>query len=212
MSRLSLDWAFLRDAPGTGLHNVLVGVCRRTCSRFAISAQNRQSNNVEVIAQIVTAIKRLGMHGNLEIQTDGEPALIELAENVAAQRSGVTILTRTPPKDSKSNGLIERSVRALEEISRVIKLDLEHRLGSAVSVHEPIYAWLLRHCAMILNVQQSGLDGKTPHERLRGRPYRGELLKFGSRVMFKRSNKPFPWEAIDTKIYKNPQISDASWH
>ena len=43
---------------------------------------------------------------------------------------------------------------------------------------------------MILNWRQTGYDGRTPHERVFGRPYAGELFKFCCHVQFQRSNKP----------------------
>ena len=87
-------------------------------------------------------------------------------QNVAVQRDVPTILRRSPVHDRQSNGLIERTVRSVEEAVRVLKLDLERRIKSEISVHEPIFGWLLQHATMALNWQQMGYDGKIPHERL----------------------------------------------
>ena len=132
----------------------------------------------------------MGHHGSLVIQTDGDPALERLMEMVAAQRAAPTILTHSPVRDSQSNGLVERSVRSVEEITRVLRHDLEERLGARIGVEEPVFAWLIRHATMVLNVQQPGRDGLTAFERVRGHPYRGELHPFGSRVLWKLENKP----------------------
>ena len=110
---------------------------------------------------------------------------MELLHNVAAQRDSPTMIRRSPPYDSRSNGRVERSVRSVEEISRVLKLDLESRAKGKLSVHTPLFSWLLRHGTMLLNMRKVGFDGRTPYERAHHRPYRGELFRFYSTVLFR---------------------------
>ena len=86
IAKVAFDWAFFRDKVGDQTLNVLVGVDLHSSARFAITASNRMSNNPKTLNQMILYLKRLGHHGNLEIQTDGEPALIELVQNLAAQR------------------------------------------------------------------------------------------------------------------------------
>ena len=188
IERVVFDWAFLRDAEGGELLNVLVGVDHRTSTKVTIIAEDRRGNNMKTVDDALACLRRMGHFGRLELRTDGEPAIQDLMAEIAARRPGPTTLQRTPPYDSQSNGRIERSVRSIEELARVMKLDLERRVSHRLSVHTAAFAWLLRHVTMLLNFRQSGTDGRTCHERMHGRPYRGELMCFGSPVQLKRDN------------------------
>ena len=53
-----------------------------------------------------------------------------------------TLLEHSTVADSQSNGLIERGIRSVEEMTRVILFDLSSRVGSPISVHSPVFPWL----------------------------------------------------------------------
>ena len=183
--QVSFDWAFLRDSTGSSLLNVLVGVDKRTRVNITIIAADRTAANDATVTEIVSNLRQLGHYGTLIIKTDGEPSLVELMTRVAAKREAGTILQRSPPYDSQANGLVERAVRSVEELTPVTKLDVERRLGVQISVQDPAFAWLLRHATHLLNWFQVGYDGRTPHHRLHGRPYKGELVPLFSAVLFR---------------------------
>ena len=48
---------------------------------------------------------------------------------------------------------------------------------------------MLEHSAFILNVRTRGSDGKTPWERVRGRPFSQRILGFGEIVMYRIPTK-----------------------
>ena len=179
----------MRDREGEQLAPVLVGVDHQSGHYIVVPTENRLSNNPSTISQVLWSLRRLGHYGGLELQTDGEPALVELMENVAAQRDTPTVMRRSPVGDSQSNGRVERAVRSVEELARVLKLDLEQRMNSSMSVHDVSFRWLMRHVAMVLNWRQMGYDARTPHERRFGRPYCGELFSFCQPVLFRIENK-----------------------
>ena len=138
ISRVVWDWAFLRDRVGAPLLSVLVGIDHRTSLRAAIVCTDRRATNAETIDAVLTALRRMGHHGTLELRSDGEPALMELLRNVAAKRKAQTVVKRSAPSDSQSNGRIERTVRSVEEATRVLKIDLEHRAKATVSMQDAI--------------------------------------------------------------------------
>ena len=78
---------------------------------------------------------------------------------MAAQRDTPTMIRRSPPYDSQANGRVERCVRSIEEIARVIEVDFEVRIRAKISVHLHIFQWLVRHGVMLLNWRQVGYDG-----------------------------------------------------
>ena len=65
---------------------------------------------------------------------------------------------------------------------------------------------LVRHCAWLITHYQVKPDGKTPYERLRGRPYQGQVAEFAEVVLFRD-----PWKAADV-----PKLDDRwnlrAWH
>ena len=170
---MCFDWALFRDSTGSSLLNVLVGIDSATSMKIGLIAKNKLANNAVTIREVLAGIKRCGHYGALTIQTDGEPALVDLMANVAAARCTSMVLTRSPPYDSKANGRIERAVRSLEEITRVLKLDLEALACTTLSVHDVAFCWLLRHAVMALSWRQTGVDDMIAWHRLRREPYAG---------------------------------------
>ena len=57
----------------------------------------------------------------------------------------MTVLEKSPKGDSQSNGLAERSVRGLEEMLRVHKLDLKERLKDSTKMDHVAVEWLVEH-------------------------------------------------------------------
>ena len=74
---------------------------------------------------------------------------------------------------------------AVEEITRVLLLDLSSRVGSPISVHSPVFPWIVELATDTLNKRHAEIDGKSAFESLKKRPHRGELLSFGVAVMFR---------------------------
>ena len=122
INRVVWDWAFLRDRVGAPLLSVLVGIDHRTSLRAAIVCTDRRATNAETIDAVLTALRRMGHHGTLELRSDGEPALMELLRNVAAKRKAQTVFKLCAPSDSQANGRIERTVRSVEEATRVLEI------------------------------------------------------------------------------------------
>jgi hypothetical protein len=91
--------------------------------------------------------------------------------------------------DSNANGVAERAVQSVEEMVRVLKLALEGRVKSKVSVTHKVFPWLVEHAADILTKFVVGRDGRTAFERARGHKYTGEMLEFGTPIMHRAAGK-----------------------
>ena len=61
--------------------------------------------------------------------------------------------------------------------------DLLSRVGSSISVHSPVFQWIVEHATDILNKCHVASDGKSALQRLKSRQHRGMLLPFGTVVM-----------------------------
>ena len=53
-----------------------------------------------------------------------------------------------------------------------------------VKDHHPGMAWIPQHAGFLLSRFQVSADGKTAHERLKGKAYRRQLVDFAGRVLF----------------------------
>ena len=72
-------------------------------------------------------------------------AIIGALREVADLRGsrGTLLLEHSPVADSQSNGFIERGIRSVEEMTRVILFHLSSRVRSPISVHSPVFPWTL---------------------------------------------------------------------
>ena len=61
--------------------------------------------------------------------------------------------------------------------------------GSSISVHSPVFSWVVEHAADLLNKCHVASAGKSAYERLKKRAHRGELLPLGAAVMFRVAGK-----------------------
>ena len=95
-----------------------------------------------------------------------------------------TLLEHSPAADSQSNGFIERGIRSVEEMTRVILFDFSSRIGCPLSVHSPVFPWIVEHATDILDKCHVASDGKSTYERLKRRQHREMLFLFGTAVMF----------------------------
>ena len=189
-NEIAADYCFLRNAARDVSQPVLVDRDRRT-GIYIAHAVNFKGAGVEWIAkQMLRDVRKCGYHGRVVSKTTGEPAILDLMGEVARLRGDLpTVLEHGAPGDSQSNGFVERAIRSVEDMIRTHKLALEEKIGEVLKVDTAAMAWLVEHCADILNKCQQGKDGRTPYERLRGKQFSGSMLEFGSQVMLKVMDK-----------------------
>ena len=151
---------------------------------------------------IVNDVLWLG-YAKVILKSDNEPAIIKLLkETLAALKvSGLEQAgeEHSPPYDSQANGSVENAVKLVKCRLRTLKLCLERRIGKKIPPRHPIMTWLAPHAAAILRYRSRGDDGKTPHERVRLRPFNSRLIGFGERCSYKARSK-------------EPLSDDHKWH
>ena len=92
---------------------------------------------------------------------------------------------RSQKFDKATNGMAERAVQQIEDRVRVMRLFLQDKLKCNIAIGHPIMAWLVPHCADLINKLDLGADGRSPYERLKGKKYSGELTEFATKVLYR---------------------------
>ena len=87
--------------------------------------KDRSGDEPATIQHVVNLLKALGHHGAVALRADGEPALQEMFNKVAAAIGKRTIVEQGPRQDGQANGRAERAVRSIEEMVRVLKATWE---------------------------------------------------------------------------------------
>ena len=160
---VSYDCCFMRDQLGMESATIL----KKDRATRMVSAH-------VVIQQCTRDLERLGHCGQITLKSDQEAAIVNVLREIANLRgSRGTLLEHSPVADSQSNGFIERGIRSLEEMTRVISYDLPSRVGSPISVHSPVFPWIVERATDILNQCHVASDGKSAYERLKRRQHRG---------------------------------------
>ena len=186
--QVSYDYCFMRDQPGMESAKILVSKDRATRTVSAHVAPLMGAVLDWVIQQCARDLERLGHHGQAPLKSDQEAAIVDLLGEIAHLRgSRGTLLEQSPVADSPSNGLIERGIRSVEVMTRVLLYDLSSRVGSLVTLR--CFRGFVEHATDILNKCHVASDGKPAYERLEKGPHRGELLPFGASVMFRVAGK-----------------------
>ena len=80
-----------------------------------------KGTNVEWIAQqIARDLKKCGIHGDVTLRSDQEPAITSTLDEVCKIRKDArTVPEVSPTGDSRANGIAERAVQSVEEMIRV---------------------------------------------------------------------------------------------
>ena len=103
-----------------------------------------------LIQQWARDLERLGHKGQITLKSDQERAIVDVLKEIANIRwSRGTLLEQSPAAESQSNGFLERGIRSVEEMTRVLLFDLSSRVGSPISVHSPVFPWIVEHATDI---------------------------------------------------------------
>ena len=120
----------------------------------------------------------------LVIMSDQENAIKNLVDMIRDSRTHETAVINTPKGSSASAGGIERANYEVEKQIRTLRSRFEENYGESIGLDHKMLPFLVRHCAWLITHYQVTSDGKTPYERLRGRPYQGQVAEFAEVVHF----------------------------
>ena len=70
-----------------------------------------------------------------------------------------------------------------------LKLDLEARVSEILKITHKVIQWLIEHAFDLVNRVQVGQDGKTSFERVKGKRFNGDIIRFANPVMMRVAGK-----------------------
>ena len=189
----SADYFFIdNDAAESNLTCIAVRE-RYTKMAFAHVAPGKQSTDEFLAKCIVDDIDSLGMSDKqIVFKTDQEAAIKSLVTNIKKRLPHV-IAENSPVYDKQAAGHGERAVQSVEHQSRVLLLALESRLHARLPGDHSVLHWLTPHAAWLISRFELGKHGRTPYQRLKGKPCRGHVFEFGEQVMAKH---PLPSRGV----------------
>ena len=179
---------FLVKATGPQ-HAKAVLNCLDFQSGAVFSAMVVKGGDPYALAVALEAIKFTG-RTRLIIMSDPENAVKNLVDMIRDSRTYETAVIKTPKGSSVSAGEIERANYKVEKQIRTLRSRFEdHKMLPS----------LVRHCAWLVTHHQVKSDGKTPHERLRGRPYQGQVADFAEVLHFRDRGKAADMPKLDDR-------------
>ena len=115
----------------------------------------------------------------LELKTDGEPALVAVAKRIIEITNVNVIFKNLAAYDPQSNGMVERAVREFNEQLRAVNIAFERRTKTKIEKKAQILQWMVVHATDTINIFLVEADGRTLHYRLHGRNFIGKVMEFG---------------------------------
>ena len=120
------------------------------------------------------------------MRSDNERSLLSLIERVTSNLTGVELVLMTSPEgDHAANGLAEVGVREIKAQTRILRSQLEQRLGNRIDEKDPLMSWIPRHAANCVSRYRLMDDGRTPDQRRCGKTWKRPVVEFGESVHFR---------------------------
>ena len=130
-------------------------------------------------------IKSLGFRRIL-VRYDTERSLLSLIERVTCNLTGVELVLMTSPEgDHAVDGIAEVGVLEIDSQTRILRSQLEQRLGSRIDEKNPLVSWTPRYAANCVSRHRLMDDGRTPDQRRCGKTWKRSVVEFGESVHFR---------------------------
>ena len=105
---------------------------------------------------------------------------------IRARTDTATMPDSSPVRSSGSNGVGERVIKEVQGQLRAMKSVLDAMAGVDIRSTSNILPWMVEYAPVLINRCIVGKDGRTAHERLRGRKSKMLGFEFGKSFHFRR--------------------------
>ena len=127
----------------------------------------------------------------ITIKTDGEPAIETVKEELTTKykRNGEVEVEQAMVEDSavgdsQANGEAEVMARHGQAQIRTLKSAMETNYQIKINNRHPVLAWMVLHAGSLITKFHVGSDGRTPYQRLRGKPWNTAGVEFGECIFY----------------------------
>ena len=181
LPEIVIDYGFFGRG-GEDVLPILCVKCRNSSTGCLGATVVDRKGASDYASSFLTAfIKSLGFKRIL-VRSDNERSLLSLIERV----TGVELVLMTYPEgDHQANGLAEVGVREIKAQTRILRSQLEQRLGSRIDEKDPLMSWIPRHAANCVSRYKLVDDGRTPDQRPCGKTWERSVVEFGESVHFR---------------------------
>ena len=184
--RIQMDCMFV-GAEGTFVNEprakatVLMVICKD--DRNLSATEMRAKTDVYGVEMV---LRFLSTYESVEIKTDGEPSIVEIARRVQARRGKTTTLAQTSARGHQEIGAVERANGTVQAQLRAYYLDVQERMKVRIIPGTQLFPWMLRHYVWTaVRYQSDQRTRQTSYETTRGCRYESALVPFGQMVMAK---------------------------
>jgi len=190
--KISMDYHFMsKDDESAQKNPILTMVDEKTGAVYARAVGHKGigDNNERqwVIESIVDELETWGYRGEeIIMKVDQEKAITAVRRAVSELRAGKTIPESPPKGESAANGRIEEAGKRIREYVRTLVDQIEYNAKMSVKSEDVIMQWAVRWAAMLINRYVVREDGKTTHERIKGRKCKDVVLPFGESIWYKQ--------------------------
>ena len=100
--------------------------------------------------------------------------------------TGVELVQMPSPEgDHAANGLAEVGDREIKAQTRILRSQLEQRLGIRIDEKDPLMLWIPRPAANCVSMYKLMDDGRTPDQRRWRKTWKRPVVEFGESVHFR---------------------------
>ena len=185
VARIQMDFIFV-GAEGTFVDEprakatVLMLICKDDGNLTATEVRAKTDEyGVEMVLRFFSTYE------SVDIKTDGEPSIVEIARRGQARRDKTTTLAQTSVGGHPEIGAVERANGTVQAQLRAYYLDGQERMTVRITLGAQLFPWMLRHSVWtVVRYQSDQRMKQTPYER-RGCRYESALVPFGEVVMAK---------------------------
>ena len=112
MDMVAIDYASIGEGEDSHARKLLIGRDRRTRYIFCHLVKRKGMEDERIVGKILRSITEIG-NTKMILKTDGEPALVQVQEEIINRRPQRTIPENPPAYDPQSNGAAERAVQEI---------------------------------------------------------------------------------------------------
>ena len=125
-------------------------------------------------------VRTLG-YKRIQLRCDREQAILAVAQHAQRAAKAEVVIEHPPLGEArgKSNGEVERANQTIQGLVRTYKSDLEASLKRELPSRCPLMLWLIEWASVVHNLFTIESDGVSPYQRIKGRPWRPAIPRFG---------------------------------